>query len=159
MFATSEDFSQVVVEIQHASFAYELLERIYGARNCKLDNYARNYRETHGIEGIEKILKEIDARLEDTSDARRRFHHIWYELFNCPEGAKVRKTDLADEFDIEPKTIQKDIIFFKDNHLINPNVQKGYKPEPSFFQVWDYLGRLNKEKYCFGKSWRKIYPR
>ena len=39
--------------------------------------------------------------------------------------------------------------FFRDNHLIDPNVQKGYKPEPRFFQVWDYLEAPDIEKYRF----------
>jgi len=42
----------------HVADACELLERIYEARNCKLDKYAKNYRLTHGIEGIEKLWKK-----------------------------------------------------------------------------------------------------
>ena len=154
--ATTNDFSQVIVNSGHVADACELMERMYEARNCKLDKYSQHYRETHGIEGIDKIVEEIDALLADTvSDARWRFHHIMYELLNCPDGARVRKTDLADEFDISPKGIQRDMQFFRDHHLIDPNIQKGYKPEPKFFQVWDYLERLDHGKYCFDTPWNK----
>jgi hypothetical protein len=123
-----------------------------------LDRYAKHYRETHGIDGIEKIVEEVDAKLSNTvSDVRVRFHHIFYELLNCPDTARVRKTDLIDEFNSSPKTVQEDMQFFRENHLIDPSVQKGYKPEPRFFQVWDYLERLNHEKYCFDTPWQKIY--
>lgn len=157
--STTEDFNQVIVKDRHVGLAYDLLERIYSARNCKLNKYAKSYRQTHGIAGIEKIVEQINAKLEDPSDARRRFHHIMYELLKCRDEARVRKTDLADEFGVEPKTIQNDITFFKDNHLINPNVQKGYKPEPRLFQVYDYLERLDPEKYCFETNWREVCPR
>lgn len=154
--ATTEDFSQVVVNVGHVANACELMERIYSARNCKLDRYAQHYRQTHGIEGIDKIVAEIDAILIDTaSDARWRFHHIMYELLNCPDSSRVRKNDLTDEFDVTPKCIQGDMQFFRDHHLIDANVQHGYKPEPRFFQVLDYLERLNHEKYCFDIPWNK----
>ena len=154
--STTDDFSQVIVNLGHVSDACLLMERIYEARNCKLDRYAEHYRQTHGIEGIGEIVEEIDAKLADTSsDARWRFHHIMYELLNCPDNARVRKTDLVDEFDVTSKCIQGDMQFFRDHHLIDPNVQKGYKPEPRFFQIWDYLQRLNREKYCFDIPWNK----
>ena len=90
--STSDDFSQVIVGPGHVAEACELLERIYEARNCKLDKYAKNYRQTHGIEGIEEMVAEIDAKMVNTtSDERIRFHHILYELLNCPDGARVRK--------------------------------------------------------------------
>ena len=156
--STSDDFSQVMVGPGHVADACELLERIYGARNCKLDKYAKNYRLTHGIEGIEKIVEEINAKLADTtSNERARFHHIMYELLNCPDGARIRKTDLVDEFNTSSRTIQEDMQFFRENHLIDPNVQKGYKPEPRFFQIWDYLERLDHKKYCFDSPWQKVY--
>jgi hypothetical protein len=91
------------------------------------------------------------------SDERIRFHHIFYELLNCPDNSRVRKSDLADEFDVKPTTIQSDIRFFRDNHLIDPSVQKGYKPEPRFFQVWDYLRRRDREKYRFDVAYKKIF--
>ena len=154
--STTDDFSQVIVKMDHVADATMMIERIYEARNCKLDKYAQHYRQTHGIEGIENIVFEIDIKMADThSDARWRFHHIFYELLNCPDNARVRKTDLVDEFDSNAKYIQEDMQFFRDHHLVDPNIQKGYKPEPRFFQVWDYLERLNHAKYCFDIPWRK----
>ena len=154
--ATTEDFSQVIVNAGHVADACELMERIYSARNCKLDEYAQHYRQTHGIEGAREMLVEIDALMADTSsDARWRFHHIFYELLNCPDGSQVRKIDLADEFSMTTRQIQEDLQFFKDHHLIDPNVQKGYKPEPRFFQIWDFLRRENRKKYCFDIHWNK----
>jgi hypothetical protein len=129
----------------------------YSGRNCKLDEYAQHYRQTHGIEGIGEMLVEIDAKLSDPSPDRQRFHHIFYELLNCPDGARIRKADLADEFGLDSKNIQSDMRFFRDNHLIDSNVQKGYKPEPRFFQVWDFLRRRDREKYRFDVVWKKIY--
>jgi hypothetical protein len=156
--ATTEDFSQMIVNSGHVADACELMERIYEGRNCKLDEYAKNYRQTHGIEGVEEMVAEIDAKMANTaSDERVRFHHIFYELLNCPENARIRKTDLADEFDVKPTTIQSDARFFRDNHLIDPNVQKGYKPEPRFFQVWDFLRRRDREKYHFDVPYKKIF--
>ena len=49
--ATTDDFSQVIVNLGHVADACELLERIYEARNCKLDEYAKAYVMTHGIAG------------------------------------------------------------------------------------------------------------
>ena len=42
------------------------MERIYEARNCKLDEYAEHYRQTHGIEGVEEMVAEIDAKMANT---------------------------------------------------------------------------------------------
>ena len=154
--AATDDFSQVIVNLGHVSEACELMERIYEGRNCKLDEYAQRYRQTHGVEGAEEMVAEIDTKMEDTaSDARWRFHHIFYELLNCPDDARVRKMDLADEFDVTTRQIQDDLQFFKDHHLIDPNVQRGYKPEPRFFQIWDFLRRKDKQKYCFDIPWKK----
>ncbi|MDI6752809.1 MAG: hypothetical protein QME78_00255 [Thermodesulfobacteriota bacterium] len=157
--STTEDFGQVIVEPQHVAMVCDLLERIYGARNCKLDKYAKNYRFAHGLQGVEKIVAEINAKLSGELGPKHRFHHIFYELLKCPDGARVRKTDLADEFDVEPKTIQNDMRFFRDNHLIDSNVQKGYRPEPRLFQVWDFLERLDPKKFCFEKNWREAYSK
>ena len=71
----------------------------------------------------------------------------------------MRKTDLADEFEVEPKTIQRDVQFFINNHLIHTNMQKGYKPEPRLFQVADHLERLDPERYNFEKTWQEAYPK
>ena len=78
-----------------------------------------------------------------------------YELLNCPDGSRVRKVDLADEFDVTTRQIQDDLQFFKDHHFIDPNVQRGYKPEPRFFQIWDFLRRKDKQKYCFDVPHKK----
>ena len=155
----TEDFAQVIVNAGHVADACELMERIYSNRNCKLDEYAQQYRQTHGIEGAEEMAVEIDAIMSDTaSDARWRFHHIFYELLNCPDVGRVRKVDLADEFKVDSRSIQEDMQFFRENHLIDPNVQKGYKPEPRFFQIWDFLRRRDRKKYCFDVPWNKVQP-
>ena len=156
--STTEDFSKVIVGPQHVVLVQRLLEKIYTARNCKLDKHAKNYRLTHGLQGVEKIVAEINAKLNGELESKCRFHHIFYELLKCPEGARVRKSDLVDEFDVDSKTIQRDMRFFRDNHLIDSNIQKGYKPVPRLFQVWDYLERLDPKKYCFEESWREVYP-
>ena len=41
--STRDDFSQVIVNLGHVSDACEFMERIYEARNCKLDEYAKTY--------------------------------------------------------------------------------------------------------------------
>jgi hypothetical protein len=156
--STTENFSQVIVKDVHVAYAYELLERIYSSRNCKLEKYAKSYRQTHGIAGIEKIVEEIDTKLTDTSEGRRRFHHIMHSLLKCGDD-RVRKSDLADEFEVDGKTIQRDMQFFVNHHLIHPNTQKGYHPEPRFNQVVDYLERLDPIKYDFEKMWQEVYPR
>jgi len=157
--STTEDFGQVIVEAEHVALVCELLERIYGARNCKLDKYAKGYRQTHGIQGIEKIMEEIEVKLSGDAETRRRFHHIMHQLLKCPDGERVRKTDLADEFEVEPKTIQRDMQFFVSNHLVHPNMHKGYKTEPRLFQVVDQLERRDPEKYNFEKTWQEVCPR
>lgn len=156
--ATDDDFSLVTVGDGHVAMAYELLERIYNARNCKLDKYARKYIMTHGVTGLEKIVAEINLKLAGEIGPKRRFHHIMNRLLQCSDGEKIRKSDLADEFDCEPKTIQRDMVFFLQNHLISPNVNKGYSPEPRLMQIVDRLERLDPEKYDFEKSWREAYP-
>lgn len=156
--AATDDFSQVIVDLGHVSDACMLMERIYEGRNCKLDEYAQRYRQTHGIEGIEEMVDYIDALMANTaSGERERFHHIFYELLNCPDNSRVRKADLADEFDKQGPTIQGDMRFFRDNHLIDPSVQKGYKPEPRFFQIWDFLRRKNRGKYRFDVPYKKVF--
>jgi DeoR/GlpR family transcriptional regulator of sugar metabolism len=80
------------------------------------------------------------------------------QLLRCSDGERIRKTDLVDEFEVEPKTIQRDMQFFLHHHLIHPNVHKGYAPEPRLFQIVDRLERLDPVKYDFEKPWREIYP-
>ncbi|MFA5382454.1 MAG: toprim domain-containing protein [Candidatus Micrarchaeia archaeon] len=160
--STTEDFDQVNVEVRHVSYAYELLDRIYRARNCKLEKYAKAYRQTHGIAGIEKIIIDIDKILhndgnEQHQNSGKRFHHIFYELLKCQDGSCVRKADLMDEFGVDSKTIQRNMQFFRDHHLIDVNIQKGYKPAPRFNQVFDYLERLDSKKYCFETYWREVF--
>ena len=102
-------------------------------------------------------MTEIDAKMDGLTGPSQRFHHIFYELLNCPDGARVRKADLVDEFNSDSSTIQSDIRFFRDNHLIDPSVQKGYKPEPRFFQVWDFLRRRDPIKYRFDVTYKKVF--
>jgi hypothetical protein len=157
--ATTDDFSQVIVNLEHVSDACLLMERIYEARNCKLDRYAKAYVLTHGTAGIDEIITGIDAILSGDIDMKRRFHHIMQQLLRCNLGERIRKSDLVDEFDLrDGKTIQRNMQFFLHHHLVAPNTQRGYSPEPKLFQIVDRLERIDPIKYDFEKSWREVYP-
>jgi hypothetical protein len=147
--ATTEDFGQVIVNVGHVAEACEFLDRIYSAENCDLQRYAFTYRAAHGLEGLEEIKRDIDALLSlpETDERRRRFIYIARQLIQCGEGDQVRKGDLADEFGVEKKMVQRHMKFFQKHHLLSPKVQNGYMPVPKFFQVLRRLERLDPVKY------------
>jgi predicted DNA-binding transcriptional regulator YafY len=81
-----------------------------------------------------------------------------YQLIHCQEGDRVRKNDLADEFDITGKTIQRDIQFFIQYKLIEPNVHTGYRPQPKFFRLINRLEAIDPQKYNFDVFYDEVYP-
>ncbi|MCK9377495.1 MAG: hypothetical protein M0P73_15250 [Syntrophobacterales bacterium] len=150
--STSEDFSQVIVQPQHVSSACEFLEDIYEAENCDLGSYTRSYLLSHSIEYLPQIQKEIDRILDGPESAARRFRYIIGRLWQCPDGETVKKSEIVEEFDVEAKTIQRDMKFFLRNHLVNSNAQKGYRPEPKFNRVMRRLRKIDPARYSFDIS-------
>jgi hypothetical protein len=154
----SEDFRRVVVDPGHVADVCEFLERVYGAENCNLHKYAHGYDETHDLEGkVTDIRAQIDVILAGERDAAERFHHIMYSLLRCGEGERLKKGDLADEFEVDRKTIQRDMKFFQKNLLIKQSVQMGYAPEPKLFRLLNHLEAIDPQKYCFGRPYQEVY--
>ena len=61
------------------------------------------------------------------------------QLLRSHKKERLRKADLADEFDVDKKVIQRDMHWFVKNRLVNPNTQTGYSPLPRLFKL---MGRL-----------------
>lgn len=156
--STDTDFSKVIVTPGHVAEVCEFLERVYGAENCNLHKYAKIYMAAHGLGDFEEIQTKIDCILVGDFATRQRFHHIVYQLLHCQEGDRVRKGDLADEFDINAKTIQRDMQFFIRYKLVEPNIQSGYKPQPKLFRLMNRLELMDPQKYNFDVHYKEIYP-
>jgi hypothetical protein len=156
--ATDDDFSKVIVNVGHVAEVCEFLERVYGARNCNLHSYTQAYLSAQGLGDIDKIQEKIDGIFIGETPAKRRFHHIMYSLFHCDEGSRLRKADLIDEFDVTAKTIQRDMQFFINHKLVEPNIQGGYKPQPKFFRMIEQLKQIDPVKYNFDVHHSELYP-
>ena len=127
------------------------IDIIYKAENCRLDKHAATYRQSYGMEDLDGIKDEIDEilALETHNSRRYRFERIMSQLLRSHKKERLRKSDLADEFDVDRKVIQKDMHWFVKNHLVNPNIQTGYSPLPRLFKLIGRLQKLNPEKYKF----------
>lgn len=156
--ATDKDFSQVTVNEGHVAESCEFLERVYGAQNCNLQSYTKAYLAAHGLGDIDKIQEKIDGILMGETSIMKRFHHIMYSLFHCDGASKLRVGDLADEFEVGKKTMQRDLQFFINHKLVEPGVQNGYKPQPKFFRLIEQLKQIDPVKYNFEVHYSQIYP-
>jgi hypothetical protein len=149
--SANEDFTQVIVTSDHVLAAAMFIDIIYKAENCRLDKHAATYRQSYGMEDLDGIKDEIDEilALETHNSRRYRFERIMSQLLRSHKKERLRKSDLADEFDVDRKVIQKDMHWFVKNHLVNPNIQTGYSPLPRLFKLIGRLQKLNPEKYKF----------
>jgi hypothetical protein len=157
--ATDESFTQVTVNPGHVADVCEFLERIYEAENCNLHKYTKSYLSAHGLADIDEIQEKIDSfLLVGETEVKKRFHHIMYQLLHCREDDRVNKKDLADEFDLNVKTIQRDMQFFIRYRLIEASVHVGYKPTPKLFRLVNRLERIDAQKYNFESHYKEVYP-
>jgi hypothetical protein len=144
---TNEDFTQVIVRPGHVHCAADFIDWIYRAENCRLHKHAQTYREAYGLEDIDSLKNQIDkilgGRFAD------RFRKIMNQLLRCKKNEKLRKAALADEFDMEKKSIQREMSWFVKNRLVDSNIQTGYSPEPRLFKLVGRLEKIDPEKYNF----------
>jgi hypothetical protein len=149
--SANEDFSQVIVKDIHVNAAAKFIDIIYRAENCRLDKHAADYRQSYGMEDLDKIKDEIDEilALEPNNSTRYRFEGIMGQLLRTQTKEKIRKGDLADQFDVEKKTIQRDMLWFTKNRLVNPSTHTGYSPLSRLFKLMGRLEKINPEKYKF----------
>jgi hypothetical protein len=149
--SANEDFTQLIVKDIHVLAAAMFIDIIYKAENCRLDAHAATYRQSYGLEDLDNIKEQIDEilALEPGNPHRYRFERIMAHLLRSHKKERIRKGELADEFDVVKKVIQKDMQWFVKNHLVNPNIQTGYSPLPRLFKLIGRLQKLNPEKYGF----------
>ena len=156
--ATDGEFTQVEVNAGHVAEVCEFLERVYANENCNLQKYTKVYLAAHGLNDIEDIRAKIDRKMAGNYDARKRFHHIMYLFLHCQEEDRIRTAELADEFNSDRKTIQRDMQFFIRFKLVEPNIQAGYKPHPKLFRLINRLERIDSAKYRFDVHYKEIFP-
>jgi hypothetical protein len=149
--SANEDFTQLIVQDIHVIAAAQFIDIIYKAENCRLDAHAASYRQSYGMENLDGIKDEIDKilNLEPGNPVRYRFEGIMAQLLRTQKKERLRKADLADQFDVEKKTIQRDMHWFVKNRLVNPSTNTGYSPLPRLFKLIGRLQKLNQEKYKF----------
>jgi hypothetical protein len=147
--STNEDFTQVIVRPGHVHCAADFIEFIYQAENCRLHKHAQDYRETYGLEDFDDLKKRIDKKMERTCGIGVHFLKIMSQLYQAHKGLK--KADLADEYDVDKKTIQREMSWFVKNRLVLSNIQNGYLPGPRLFNLVSRLEKIDREKYDFGK--------
>jgi len=145
--STNEDFTQVIVLPDHVSEAALLVDWIYRAENCRLDKHAQAYRESYGLDDLEDLKIQIDKKLDGLHG--RRFARIMAQLLRCQKDERLRKNDLAEEFDVDKKTIQREMSWFVKNRLVKSNIHTGYSPEPRLFKLIGRLEKLDAAKYSF----------
>ena len=147
--SVNEDFTQVIVANTHVKAAAQFIDIIYRAENCALDKHAATYRQSYSLENLEEIRKEIDEILSWEDARTNRFIRIVVQLLKTRLTDRLRKSDLEAEFDVQKKTIQRDMNFFVKHRLVKSNIQTGYSPEPRLFKVFGRLQKINPEKYKF----------
>jgi hypothetical protein len=130
------------------------IDIIYKAENCRLDAHAATYRQSYGMEDLDAIKEQIDEilALEPGNPRRYRFEGIMAQLMRSHKLERLRKADLADEFGVEKKQIQRDMHWFVKNRLVSPSIQTGYSPLPRLFKLMGRLEKLNPEKYKFEEA-------
>ena len=134
--SANEDFTEVLVKRTiHVIAAAMFIDIIYKAENCRLDVHAATYRQSYGMQDFDDIKGKIDEILvlERNNPVRYRFEGIIAKLLRCTKQGKLRKADLAEEFSVVNKVIQRDMYWFIKNRLVNPNTQSRLcNPCPGF---------------------------
>lgn len=145
--SANDDFTLVTVYEKHVRAAAKFIDIIYRAENCRLHKHAQAYRESYGLEDLEAIRDQIDAKLAGRHCYR--FEKIMTQLLRCQKGERLRKADLAEELDVDKKTIQREMSWFVKHRLARCNINTGYSPEPRLFKLIGRLEKINPEKYGF----------
>jgi hypothetical protein len=123
--------------------AEEARQRLREAREECFRNIAARDRER------EKEM--IRNKLTVPGAARTRFVHVFSQLLVCPVDNWIKKPDLANKFNLDPATIQKDMRLFYNFDLINRS-NRGYQPTPKFFQLAEHLQQEEPEIYAILKK-------
>jgi hypothetical protein len=148
--SANDDFTLVTVYEKHVRAAARFIDIIYRAENCRLHKHAQAYRESYGLEDLEAIKGQIDEKLAGRHCYR--FEKIMAQLLRCQKGERLRKADLAEELDVDKKTIQREMSWFVKHRLAKCNINTGYSPEPRLFKLMGRLEKINPEKYGFDKE-------
>ena len=118
---STKDWRTLVVEPAHVKWIARLLEQIYAAENCTLDEYSEQYRRTHGLDNYEELEKEVLAKLNHPDYGER--YRTYLDLFCKPDS--VRLSDLVAQLGVSNRTVQSDTSWFKDRDFLTRD-RRGY---------------------------------
>jgi hypothetical protein len=140
--STDEEFNVVTVLKYHVEFMATFLDSIYSANNCRLDAYAKQYRDKHGLEDPDGILLEFEMYMSKSESVTNRICFIINELLQIdPIGTeKISQKYFMDQLGISSRTtLFKDMAPLVKYKLVSSS--RGYKPTTKLFQLVNYVDK------------------
>ena len=123
VFSTDETGELVVVKKEHATFAYQFIERIYSKASFDYKNYSR--RELRDQRVANSSREEVFKYLETFPDIAEMFdrqEYVWPKHFEEQLGCSR-------------EAVQEHIAFFTRNRMIKDASNRGYRKTPAFIAL------------------------
>jgi DNA-binding transcriptional ArsR family regulator len=133
--ASPDDLTTIVVTAEHVEAVGRFLDLIYSADNCRLDAYAAGYRERHGVADYDEFLESVrgwvEAAKAGDEPAGRKLLILAALRRVSWDGSAIKVSELADELDLDRKTLQRDMALLYKFHLTE-QAKSGIRPTGKF---------------------------
>lgn len=126
----NESGTLVIIKKCHVDYAVSLIETIYGAENCQLDEYAEIRRLQNEVADYSMVEKQFkNACKFEKSD--KNFTRV-IKAFRLSKHIRVK--ELADSLDCSKETIRRIISFLRKLNLVKMDPRRGYEKHPRFIK-------------------------
>lgn len=149
--STDQTFEKIIVLPEHVEVISKFIEDIYSGDKCGLGEYSDIYHQRIALDDYEIIKADFEKKKE------REVHTPGHssQLGNRPELSKIeemlyslkihhsiRREDLAEQLDVDKRTISTYISLFRKHNLIESS-KNGYFKKPKFVRFLRELARDN----------------
>ena len=149
--STDQTFEKIIVLPEHVEIISKFIEDIYSGDKCGLGEYSDIYHQKIALDDYEIIKADFEkkkerevhtpghsSQLEDRSELSK----IEEMLYSLKIHHAIRREDLAEQLDVDKRTVSTYISLFRKHNLIESS-KNGYFKKPKFVRFLRELARDN----------------
>lgn len=146
--SANNDYTQLIIKINHVEMAVELLDRLYSADNCQLDDYSRIAQYGSQLLDYDQIEKAFLRKWQQEKHAGEEKGFFSRLIWILHTSRAVRREDLTEQAGCGIDTTKRVVSMLKKFNLLDTG-QHGYTKKPKFNK---FLRRFNRAHPEFFES-------
>lgn len=118
-------FTKVIVKKEHVRFVSHFLEVIYGAENCRLDEYSDIQRQRSQLSDYEEIKKALEEAVEEEKHGEDENNQgkLEFIIRLLRFNGRMKRSDLAEIVDLAKDSISRKLSLLRRYHLVDSDIK------------------------------------